>query len=79
MVEKKNPNERVRIQHRVWCKIRYCQHCKGITNEQLAQFLEVNERTLKEYDKDAKNVTLGKIDKFLSVIGMTIDDLLTMK
>lgn len=74
-----NKSTRVRTEQRIWGKIRYCQHIKGMSDNQLAQYMGINARTLKEYDKDAKNVTLGKVDKFLIAINWTIDNLLELK
>lgn len=74
-----NKPARVRTEQRVWGKIRYWQYINGMSDDQLAQYMGVNARTLKEYDKDAKNVTLGKVDKFLIAINWTIDNLLELK
>lgn len=52
------------------------QHLHDIPNERLADILMVGERTLREYDKKADNITLEKIDNFLSYSGLSITDLM---
>lgn len=68
-------NKRITFQKRVWCKIRCWQQINDITNNTLASYLNVGERTLKTYDKDASNITLSQIDQFLYMNDMTIHDL----
>lgn len=69
-------SNRLTLYKLIWCKIRYFQQLYGITDEKLAQELSVHARTLKEYDKDAKNITLGKIDSFLYMNNISLDDLI---
>lgn len=57
--------KRIAIYKKIWCKIRYWQSIREVTDTELAAFLQIGERTLKEYDKSAKNVTLEKIDILL--------------
>jgi hypothetical protein len=40
--------------------------------------MQVGERTLHEYDKCAKHITLEKVDNFLEVNHMELDELLAM-
>lgn len=47
-----------------------------VSDEELSVTLGVVERTMKEYDKDSKNITLDKIEKFLVASGMSLDQLL---
>lgn len=70
--------KRIAIHKKIWCKIRYWQSLKDISDSELAAFLQVGERTLKEYDKNAKNITLGKIDNFLYVNSLSLLDLLSL-
>ena len=67
--------KRITLQKQTWCKIRYWQQLNDVTESELATYLNVAERTLKEYDKDASNVTLAKINQLLDMNDMTIHDL----
>ena len=69
---------RITIYKKVWCKIRYWQNLRDSTHSELAAVLQVGERTLHEYDKNAKNITLEKIDNFLDVNKMELNELLSM-
>ena len=69
---------RITLYKKVWCKIRYWQNLRDITDSELAAALQVGERTLHEYDKNAKNITLEKIDNFLDVNKMELNELLSM-
>ena len=71
-------SNRITLQKYIWCKIRYYQQLNDISDSDLASSLDVAERTLKEYDKSANNVTLAKVDRFLYVNNMKISDLLNM-
>ena len=70
--------ERITIYKRIWCKIRYWQSLRDISDAELANALQVGERTLHEYDKSARNITLEKIDNFLYVNNMELADLIAM-
>ena len=72
----KKKTDRITLHKKIWCKIRYYQQLNNIANETLAIALNVHERTLREYDKNAANVTMGQIDNFLFVNNITLDDLL---
>lgn len=70
--------KRIALYKKIWCKIRYWQSLKDISDSELANYLQVGERTLHEYDKNAKNITLEKIDNFLYVNNMELADLFSM-
>ncbi len=70
--------QRIALYKIIWCKIRYWQNLRDITDAELAAALQVGERTLHEYDKSAKNITLEKIDSFLELYNMELNDLLAM-
>ncbi|WP_019680628.1 hypothetical protein [Ruminococcus flavefaciens] len=70
--------KRIAIYKKIWCKIRYWQNLKDISDTELAAYLRVCERTLRDYDKNARNITLEKIDNFLIVNSMELDELLAM-
>ena len=72
----KKKTDRITLHKKILCKIRYYQQLNNIDNETLAIALNVHERTLREYDKNAANVTMGQIDSFLFVNNITLDDLL---
>ena len=69
---------RITLYRKVWCKIRYWQNLRDITDSELAAAMQVGERTLHEYDKCAKHITLEKVDNFLEVNHMELDELLSM-
>lgn len=69
---------RITLYKKVWCKIRYWQNLSDITDSELAAVMQVGERTLHEYDKCAKHITLEKVDNFLEVNHMELDELLAM-
>ena len=70
--------KRISLYKKIWCTIRYWQNLKDISDCELAAYLNVGERTLHEYDKNAKNITLEKIDNFLYINNMEIADLLSL-
>ena len=71
-------DKRISIYKKIWCKIRYWQSLKDISDSELATYLQVCERTLRDYDKSARSITLEKIDNFLVVNSMELDELLAM-
>ncbi len=70
--------KRIAIYKKIWCKIRYWQNLKDISDSELAAYLHVCERTLRDYDKNARNITLEKVDNFLVVNSMELSELLAM-
>ncbi|WP_019680738.1 hypothetical protein [Ruminococcus flavefaciens] len=70
--------KRITIYKKIWCKIRYWQSLKDVSDSELAAYLQVCERTLRDYDKNARNITLEKVDNFLAVNSMELDELLAM-
>ena len=73
MAKSKN---KITLHKKAWCKVRYYQQLHNLSNQDLAAYLGVSERTLLEYDKDAKNITLGKLENFLLSEGLELDELL---
>ena len=71
-------DKRISIYKKIWCKIRYWQSLKDVSDSELAAYLNVCERTLRDYDKNARNITLEKVDNFLVVNSMELDELLAM-
>jgi hypothetical protein rflaF_15509 len=71
-------DKRITLYKRIWCKIRCWQSLRDVTDAELASYLQVGERTLKEYDKSARHVTLEKVDNLLYVTGMDLNDLMTL-
>ena len=74
----KNSKNDVALHKKVWCKIRYHQQLHDLSNKDLAAFIGVSERTLLEYDKNAANITLGKIESFLKSENLELNELLAM-
>ena len=56
----------------LWNTIRSWQKREGITDLQLASMLGLNVRTIKEYDKSVKALTLGSLDNFFERCGCTV-------
>lgn len=71
--------KRIALYKKIWCKIRYWQSLKDVTDTVLAAYLQVSERTLHEYDKNAKNITLDKVDSFLYINNMEFAELMARK
>ena len=71
-------DKRITIYKKIWCKIRYWQSLKDVSDTELAAYLQVCERTLRDYDKNARNITLEKVENFLAVNSMELDELLAM-
>ena len=69
---------RITLYRKIWCKIRYWQNLRDVSDAELASYLQVGERTLHEYDKNAANVTLGRVDNLLYVTGMELNDLMAL-
>lgn len=68
--------KRIPLQKLLWCKIRYYQQLHDVSDELLSDTIGVNERTLKEYDKNASHITLEKIDRFLAAYNLTLTELI---
>ena len=70
--------QRITLYKRIWCKVRYWQNLRDVSDAELASYLKVGERTLREYDKSAENITLGRVDNLLYVTGMEFNDLMAL-
>jgi hypothetical protein len=77
-MKRKSTEMRIELFKLIWCKIRFWQSIRDVPDVDLASDLGVGERTLKDYDQCAKNITLEKLDNFLYLNHMTLDDLLGM-
>ena len=71
-------NNRVPLYRKVWFKIRYWQNIKEVQDSELAKYLNVAVRTLRDYDANAKTISLEKVDNFLYVNNMDIEELLSL-
>ena len=78
MVCNKERNKRIGLDKMIWCKIRYYQQLYEVSDDDLATRLGVCVRTLSNYDKDAKNLTIGNIDNFLNLTSMTLQELMNL-
>ena len=67
---------RITLYSRIWSNIRIWQKKNSISETQLAADLRVDERTLKEYDKSAHNLTLAKIDNLLTAENISLNVIL---
>ena len=56
----------------LWISIRKWQRDTGTSNTELARILGISQRTLSDYDKSARTMTLEKLTKFLDSIGGVI-------
>lgn len=70
-------NKRNTLYSEVWSNIRGWQKNNSVSEARLAADLRVNERTLKEYDKSAHNLTLEKIDNLLTAEKISFSDLIS--
>lgn len=70
--------QRITLHKKIWCKIRYWQQLNDIPDNQLSNDLDVVERTLREYDKNAGNISLYKLDRFLYINNLTLSELFEM-
>lgn len=69
---------RITLYKRIWCKIRYWQNLKDVSDSELAAYLQISDRTLKEYDRSAQHITLEKLDNFLYVNNLDFNELMTL-
>lgn len=74
----KKSQARISLYKKIWCKIRCYQQLYDMSDKDLSNYLCVSERTLKEYDKNAMNITLGKLDNFLYINNLTLIELLNI-
>ena len=78
MKQKRKTDVRIELYKLIWCSIRFWQNLHDVPDLDLANDLGVGERTLKDYDQCAKNITLEKLDSFLYLNNMTLEELLGM-
>ena len=74
MKQIQNIQGRITLYKLIWCKIRYWQSLHDVSDADLA----VGERTLRNYDKSAKEITLEKLDNFLMTNRLELHELLSM-
>lgn len=65
----------ITLHRKVWCKIRLWQNLNNASDETLARYLNLSVRTLREYDNDAGNLSLERVEGFMSATGLTLDEL----
>ena len=58
---------------RIWGMIRSLQVTYGITDEKLAEYMQITMKTLRSYDEDQSKLTLAKLDRLREAIGPMID------
>ncbi len=59
----------------MWSNIRRFQYINRLTNTQLAECLNVSERSLYTYDKDPSLLTLNRIQTFIDNSGVSMEEL----
>lgn len=64
--------KRITLYKKIWCKIRYYQQLYDISDTDLANYLGVTTRTLKNYDRNASSLTLEHLDNFLYAVNIDI-------
>ena len=57
----------------LWISIRKWQRDTGTSNTELARILSISQRTLRDYDKSARTMSLEKLSNFLEIIGGSIE------
>ena len=78
MKQIQNIQGRITLYKLIWCKIRYWQSLHDVSDADLAACMAVGERTLRNYDKSAKEITLEKLDNFLMTNRLELHELLSM-
>ncbi len=78
MRQNQKSKPRIALYKLVWCKIRYWQNLFDMSDIELAELLEISERTLRDYDKNARTIMLEKVDRFLYINHMELGDLMEM-
>jgi predicted transcriptional regulator len=78
MKQIQNIQGRITLYKLIWCKIRYWQSLHDVSDADLAECMAVGERTLRNYDKSAKEITLEKLDNFLMTNRLELHELLSM-
>ena len=68
-------DKNIPLYKKIWCKIRYFQQLNDITDDLLATYLGLSERTMREYDRDARSLTIERVDRFLDCFDMDLNDL----
>ena len=63
------------LHRQVWCKIRFWQKLNEVSDERLAGYLMLSARTLREYDADSNNLSLGRLENFMDCTGLTLEQL----
>lgn len=61
----------------IWGNIRKFQYLNDLTDEQLADVLNLATRTLYNYDKDPSDLTLKRIQLFIESLGLEIQELIS--
>lgn len=65
----------VPLHRQVWLKIRLWQKLNNASDETLARYLNLSVRTLREYDNNAGNLSLERVEGFMRTTGLTLEEL----
>lgn len=60
----------------IWANIKKYQYTNQISNEELAEILEVSVRTIYNYDKNPSRVSTEKIQLFIEKTGIAKENLI---
>lgn len=69
-------SKRITLYKQIWARIRYWQNLRDVSDAELANALQVCERTLRDYDKNARCLTLERVDNFLTANNLILEELL---
>ncbi len=69
-------NQRTVLYKCIWDMVRKWQRINNVSESELASYLRITERTLKEYNKSAHHLTLEKLDNLLDMTGIELNDLM---
>jgi len=72
----KAKQKRIPLHKQIWCKIRYYQQLNDISDEDMASYLGCCSKTLRNYDRNAKCLTLHDVDMFLYMNNITLEELM---
>lgn len=78
MKRKSSYQTKIKTSRLIWSNIRKIQYVNGLSDEQLAQVLDVSVRTLNNYDNEPYKLSLGTIEMFLKNTEMPFEQLIVI-
>ncbi|SDB24887.1 hypothetical protein SAMN02910317_01198 [Ruminococcaceae bacterium FB2012] len=64
------------LHRKIWLKMRLWQQLNDASDETFARYLNLSVRTLREYDNDSSNLSLERLENFMSCTDLTLDQLI---